>query len=74
MVSRHLTLRRHNPEDHDFNSHHTENRLVSCRASSSSANQEIPRLLWKPKEHCFVGRSPPLVPILKQMTPVSSLI
>jgi len=40
------------------------------KASSCSASQEIPCLLWNPKGHYCVHKSLLLVPILNQMTTV----
>jgi hypothetical protein len=43
---------------------------TSWEANSNSAGQEIPQLLWDPKAHHCVHKSPPLDPTLSQMNSV----
>ena len=44
-----------------------------CKADGSSAGQEIPLILWNPRDNYRVHRSPPFVSILSYSIPLHVL-
>jgi hypothetical protein len=42
----------------------------SWEAASRAVTEELPKILWNPKDHYSAYNSPPLVPILSQPIPV----
>jgi hypothetical protein len=46
---------------------------LSCEVVSLSSTKKFPSILWNPKVHCRVYKSPPVISLLNQINPVHTI-